>query len=94
MTPYEALYRRRCRSPIGWFNVFEVGLIGTHLVHQDIKKVKVIQESLKTEQSRQKSYIDVRRKLLEFKVNDWVYPNISPMKSFMRFGKKGKHTPR
>ncbi|WMV30554.1 hypothetical protein MTR67_023939, partial [Solanum verrucosum] len=48
MAPYEALYGRRCRSPIRWFKVGEVGLIGPNLVHQAIEKVKVIQERLKT----------------------------------------------
>ncbi|WMV33417.1 hypothetical protein MTR67_026802, partial [Solanum verrucosum] len=72
MAPYEVLYGRRCRSPIGWFEGYEVGLIGPDLIHQDMKKVKVIQERLKTSQSHQKSYTDVRRRVLEFEVDDWV----------------------
>ena len=48
MAPYEALYGRRCRSPIGWFEVGEARLIGPDLVHQAMEKVKVIQERLKT----------------------------------------------
>ena len=55
MAPHEALYGRRCRSHIGWFEVGEAGLIGPNLVHQAMEKVKVIQERLKTAQSRQKS---------------------------------------
>ncbi|WMV13883.1 hypothetical protein MTR67_007268 [Solanum verrucosum] len=94
MAPYEALYRRRYRSPIGWFEVGEVGLIRPDIVYQAMVKVKVIQERLKTDQSRQKSYTDVRRRELEFEVDDWVYLNVSPMKGVMRFGKKGKLSPR
>ncbi|KAH0784113.1 hypothetical protein KY290_003711 [Solanum tuberosum] len=94
MASYEALYGRRCRSPIGWFEVGEAGLIGPDLVHQALEKVKVIQERLKTAQSRQKSYTDVRRRALEFEVDDWVYLKVSPMKGVMRFGKKGKLSPR
>ena len=94
MAPYEALYGRRCRSPIGWFEVGEAGLIGPDLVHQAMEKVKVIQERLKTAHSRQKSYTDVRRRVLEFEVDDWVYLKVSPMKGVMRFGKKGKLSPR
>ncbi|WMV46918.1 hypothetical protein MTR67_040303 [Solanum verrucosum] len=71
MPPFDALYGRRCRSPIGWFEVGEVGLIGPDLVHQAMEKVNVIQERLKTAQS-QKSYTDVRRREFEFKVDDWV----------------------
>ena len=55
-----------------------------------MNKVMIYQEWLKTTQSRQKSYINVRRRDLEFKVDDWVYLNFSPLKGFMRFGKKGK----
>ncbi|WMV41536.1 hypothetical protein MTR67_034921 [Solanum verrucosum] len=48
MAPYEALYGRRYGSPIGWFEVGEAGLIGPDLVYQDMEKVKIIQERLKT----------------------------------------------
>ncbi|KAH0715068.1 hypothetical protein KY284_007973 [Solanum tuberosum] len=94
MAPYEALYGRRCRSSIGWFEVGEAGLIAPNLVHQSMEKVKLIQERLKRAQSRQKSYTDVRRRALEFKIDDWVYLKVSPMKGVMRFGKKGKFSPR
>ena len=48
----------------------------------------------KTTQSRQKSYTYVRRRPLEFEVDDWVYLKVSPMKGGVRFGKKGKLSPR
>ncbi|KAH0729669.1 hypothetical protein KY290_000789 [Solanum tuberosum] len=72
----------------------EAGLIGLYLVHQAMDKVKVLQERLKIAQSLQKSYNDVRRRELEFEVDDWVYLNVSPMKGVIRFGKKGKLSPR
>jgi len=90
MAPFEALYGRRCRSPIGWFEVGEAELIGPDLVHQAMEKVKIIKERLKTAQSRQKSYSDIRRRDLEFKEDDWVFFKVSPMNGIMRFGKKGK----
>ncbi|KAH0729882.1 hypothetical protein KY289_001070 [Solanum tuberosum] len=77
-----------------WFEVGETRLIGPDLVHQAREKVKIIQERLKIAQSRQKSYTDVRRRDLNFEADDWVYLKISPMKGFMRFGKKGKLNPR
>ena len=43
-----------------------------------------------TAQSRQKSYVDVRRKDLEFAAGDFVWLKISPMKGVVRFGKRGK----
>ncbi|XP_070025184.1 uncharacterized protein [Nicotiana sylvestris] len=55
-----------------------------------MENVKIIKEGLKTTQSRQKSYSDVRRRDLEFKEDDWVFLKVSPMKGIMRFEKKGK----
>ncbi|XP_070017533.1 uncharacterized protein [Nicotiana sylvestris] len=59
-----------------------------------MEKVKIIKERLETAQSCQKSYSDVRRRDLEFKEDDWVFLKVSPMKGIMRFGKKGKLSPR
>ncbi|WMV46217.1 hypothetical protein MTR67_039602 [Solanum verrucosum] len=67
---------------------------GLDLVHQAMEKVKNIQERLKTTQSRQKSYTDVRRRDWEFEVDDYVYLKVSPMNGFIRFGKKWKLSPR
>ncbi|WMV26129.1 hypothetical protein MTR67_019514 [Solanum verrucosum] len=93
MAPYEALYGRRCRSLIGWSEVGESRLIGPDLVHQAMEKVRVIQERLKIAQSRQKSYTNVRRRDLEFEVDDLIYLKVPPMKGVIRFGKKGKLSP-
>ncbi|CAN4076422.1 unnamed protein product [Withania somnifera] len=85
MAPYEALYGRKCRSPIGWFEVGETVLLGLDLVQQAMEKVKVIQQRLKTAQSRHKSYADARIRGLEFSIGDWVFLKVSPMKGVMRF---------
>ncbi|XP_075095546.1 uncharacterized protein LOC142173792 [Nicotiana tabacum] len=66
MVSLEALYGRRCRSPFGWFKIGKAELIGPELVHQAMEKVKIIKEWLKTSQSRQKSYRDIRRRELVF----------------------------
>ena len=58
-----------------------------------MEKLKVIKETLKTAQSRQKSYTDFRIRTLEFEVDDFVYLKVSPMKGVMRFGKKGNLVP-
>ena len=58
MAPFEALYGRRCRSPIGWFDAFEVRTWGTDLLRESLDKVKSIQEKLLAAQSRQKEYAD------------------------------------
>ena len=66
MAPYEALYGCRCRSYVGWFEVGEATLIGPDSVLYAMEKVHLIRDRLKTTQSRQKSYADVRRSELEF----------------------------
>ncbi|XP_070057643.1 uncharacterized protein [Nicotiana tomentosiformis] len=84
MAPFEALYDRRCRSPIGWFEIGEAELIGPDIVHQTMEKVKIIKERLKTAQSHHKFYSDVRRRDLEFKEDDWVVgdpPAIAPVET-------------
>ncbi|XP_070054424.1 uncharacterized protein [Nicotiana tomentosiformis] len=80
MAPFEALYGRRYRSPIGWFKIGEVELIGPELVHQAMEKVEIIKEWLKTAQSHQKSYSYVHHRDLEFQDDDWVFLKASPMK--------------
>ncbi|GJT13402.1 putative reverse transcriptase domain-containing protein [Tanacetum coccineum] len=92
--PFEALYGRKCRSPVIWTEVGESQLIGPELVQETTEKIFQIQERLKTARSRQKSYADKRRKPLEFKVGDRVLLKVSPWKGVVRFGKKGKLAPR
>ncbi|XP_070050568.1 uncharacterized protein [Nicotiana tomentosiformis] len=90
MALFKTLYDRRCGSLIGWFEIGEAEFIGPDLVHQAMEKVKVIKDQLETAQSRQKSYLDVRRRDLEFKEDDWVFLKVSTIKGIMWFGKKGK----
>ena len=94
MAPFEALYGRRCRSPVCWDDVGEKKLLRPKLVQLTIEKVSLIKEILKAAQSRQKRYVDNRRRDLEFEVGDHVFLKVSPMKSIMRFGRKGKLSPR
>ncbi|KAJ9543842.1 LOW QUALITY PROTEIN: hypothetical protein OSB04_023549 [Centaurea solstitialis] len=64
--PYEALYGRKCRSPLNWLEVEESRLIRPDIVQETTDKIKVVQEKLKAARDRQKSYADNRRKPLEF----------------------------
>ena len=80
MAPFEALYGRRCRTPLSWSQIGERKIFGSDLVAEAENKVKVIQANLKVAKSRQKSYADKRRKLLQFEVGDHVYLRVSPTK--------------
>jgi hypothetical protein len=94
MSPFEALYGRRCRTPLSWSETGERKIFGPDLVVEAEDKVRVIQANLKTAQSRQKSYADRRRKPLQFHVGDFVYLRVSPTKGVQRFSIKGKLSPR
>jgi len=94
MAPFEALYGRRCRTPLNWSEPGERVTFGPDLVTQAEEQVRFIQENLKRAQSRQKSYSDRRRRPLVFKEGDHVYLRVSPMKGVHRFGVKGKLAPR
>ena len=94
MAPYEALYGRPCRSPIYWTEVGESSITGPHLIRYTSEKVSLIRQRLLTVQSRQKSYADVRRRPLEFKVGDHVFLKVMPKRRVVMFGKRGKLSPR
>ena len=90
MTLYEALYEPRCGSPVGWFEVGEAALIGPDSVLYAMKKVQIIRYRLNTTRNRVKSYADVRRRELDFLVDDWVFLKVSPMKWGDEIWKKRK----
>ncbi|WVZ71000.1 LOW QUALITY PROTEIN: hypothetical protein U9M48_019627 [Paspalum notatum var. saurae] len=94
MAPFEALYGRRCRTPLNWSEPGERVTFGPDLVSQAEEQVKLIHGNLKRAQSRQKSYSDKRRRPLVFELDDHVYLWVSPMKGVHRFGVKGKLAPR
>ncbi|GJZ27999.1 putative reverse transcriptase domain-containing protein [Tanacetum coccineum] len=86
--PFEALYRRICRSLVLWAEVRENRLIGLEMVQETTDKVVLIKERLKAGKDRQKSYAYNRRKPLEFEVGDQVLLKVSPWKGVVRFRKK------
>src|SRR6187455_3255048 len=94
MAPFEALYGRRCRTPLNWSQAGEREIFGPGLVLEAEEKVRVIKKNLEAAQARQKSYHDKRRKPLQFEVGDFVYIKVSPTKGVQRFGIKGKLAPR
>ncbi|KAD5960816.1 hypothetical protein E3N88_12288 [Mikania micrantha] len=92
--PFEALYGRKCRSPICLSEVGENQIIGPEFIQETTDKIALIQERIKAARDRQKSYADNRRRPLEFQVGDRVMLKVSPWKGIFRFGKRGKLSPR
>ena len=94
MAPFEALYGRKCRTPLNWSEAGERTFFGSDMVNEAEEQVRVIQKNLKIAQSRQKSYADKKHQSILFQVGDHVYLRVSPMKGVQRFGVKGKLAPR
>jgi hypothetical protein len=95
MAPFDALYGRRCRTPLNWLETGERTLFGPDLVEEAEEKVQVIRENLKMAQMRQKSYHDKGTTPRHFEVGDYVYLKVPPpTKGVQRFGVKGKLAPR
>ncbi|KAK1651968.1 hypothetical protein QYE76_069773 [Lolium multiflorum] len=80
MAPFEALYERKCRTPLNWSEVGESQVFGPDVLREAEEKVHKIREYLKTAQSRQKSYADKRRREMTFEIGDFVYLKVSPSK--------------
>jgi len=94
MAPFEALYGRKCRTPLNWVEPGERRYYGIDFVNDAERKVQIIQQHMRTTQSRQKSYAGKRRRPLEFKVSDYVYLKVTPMKKVQRFQVRSKLAPR
>ncbi|GJW57981.1 putative reverse transcriptase domain-containing protein [Tanacetum coccineum] len=92
--PFEALYDRKCRSPVCWAEVGEVQLISPEIVQETTEKVIQIKQRMQAARDQQKSYADLKRKPMEFQVGDRVMLKVSPWKGVVRFGKRGKLNPR
>ena len=94
MAPYEALYERKCRTPLCWTELREKKVIGPDLIQEIEENVKMIRERLKIANDRKKSYVDMKRKDIRYEIGEKVFLKVSPWKKVMRFGKKGKLSPR
>ena len=94
MAPFEALYGKKCRTPLNWSDTGESKLFGPDTLREAEEQVQLIRERLKTAQSRQKSYADTKRRDLTFNVGDYVYLRVTPLKGMQHFHVKGKLAPR
>jgi hypothetical protein len=94
MAPFEALYGRKCQTPLMWSEVGERTFFGPIAIVETEENVAKVRENLKIAQSRQKSYADRKRKDVSFDVGEHVYLTVSPLQVTKRFHVKGKLSPR
>ncbi|WVZ52803.1 hypothetical protein U9M48_003825 [Paspalum notatum var. saurae] len=89
-SPFEA----PCGRPLFWNQTERSEVFGPDLIGDAEQQIKMVHENLRVARSGQKSYADVRRRDLTFKVDDFVYLKVSPMRGIRRFNMKGKLSPR
>jgi hypothetical protein len=94
MAPFEALYGRKCWAPFMWSEVGERTFFGPAAIFEAEENVAKVRENLKIAQSRQKSYVDPKRRDISFEVGDHVYLKVSPIRGTKRFHIRGKLSPR
>ena len=94
MSPFEALYGRKCRTPLMWSEVGDRSLVGPALIKEAEERVAEIREKIKAAQSRQKNYADKKRREISFNPGDFVYLMVSPIRGTRRFQVHGKLAPR
>ncbi|GKF21930.1 putative reverse transcriptase domain-containing protein [Tanacetum coccineum] len=92
--PFDALYGRKCHSPVCWDEVGEAQLTGPDLIQETTEKIIQIKKRIQAARDRQKSYADLKRNPMEFQVGDRVMLKVSPWKGVVRFRKRGKLNPR
>ena len=93
MSPFEALYGRKCQTPSMWSKVGERSLFGPNMIKEAEEQVAKVWENLKAAQSRQKSYADTRRWPLELQPRDFIYLKASPIRGTRRFQVRGNLSP-
>ena len=92
--PFEALYGRKCRSPLCWAEIRDSQITGPEIIQETTDMICCIRDRLIAARDRQKKYADKRRRPLEFAVGDTVLLKVSPWKGVIRFEKRCKLCPR
>ena len=80
MSPFEALYGRKCRTPLSWSQPKDKLMLGPDALQEIERIVKQIQRNIKTARDRQKRYADNKKTHREFKVGEHVHLCIKPKK--------------
>jgi hypothetical protein len=90
MSPFEALYGRKCNTPVRWDNPIDRAVVGPDLLREMEEQMIKIKQNLKDYQDRRKSYADKGRNHREFKVGDHVFLKVKANKSSLKLGNFSK----
>jgi hypothetical protein len=90
MSPFEALYGRKCNTPVSWDNPADRAVVGPKLLKEMEDQMIKIKQNLKAPQDRQKIYADKNRTHREFKVGDHVFLKVKTNRSSLKLGSCAK----
>ncbi|KAK8701329.1 hypothetical protein V6N13_019717 [Hibiscus sabdariffa] len=77
MAPFEALYGRRCRTPLCWSELGENKVLGPQMIQDTEKQVQIIRDRLKQAFDRHKAYADTKRRDIRYEVGDQAFLKVS-----------------
>jgi hypothetical protein len=84
MSPFEALYGRKCNTPVSWDNPADRAVIGPYLLRKMEEQMIKIKIKIKVAQDRKKSYDDKGRTHREFKVGDHIFLKVKANRSSLK----------
>jgi hypothetical protein len=90
MSPFEALYGRKCNTPMSWDNPADRTVVGPDLLKEMEDQMIKIKQNLKSSQDRQKIYADKNKTHREFKVGDQVFLKVKANMSSLKLGSCAK----
>ena len=90
MSPFEALYGRKCNTPVTWDNPVDIVVVGTYLLREMEEQMIKIKQNLKVVQNRRKRYVDKGRTHREFEVGDHVFLKLKANRSSLKLGNCSK----
>ena len=78
MAPYEALYGRKCRTPLYWTDVGDDRVWGPEIFQETSDKIRMIRDKVKQARDRQKSFASTRMRSLKFAEDECVFLKVTP----------------
>jgi hypothetical protein len=86
MILFEALYGRKCNTPVSWDNPIDKVVVGPELLKEMEEQMEKIKKNLKVYQDRKKIYADIDIVFIDFKVEEHVFLRVKAKRSSIRLG--------
>jgi hypothetical protein len=90
MSPFKALYGKKCNTLVSWDNPVDRAVVGPEFLKEMEEQMLKNKQNFKVAQDRQKSYADKNRTHGEFKVGDHVFLKVKANRSSLKLGSYSK----